>query len=83
MNRPGWAAAILAVLLRPWLWWTALRQGLRLAGPRWWRRPPYVPLPDREYLRFRMLTAYGDPTAAPLPADLVSYLEWCRAWPRR
>lgn len=38
--------------------------------------------PSREYLRFRMLTAYGDPGAAPDGDDVVAYLEWLRAWDR-
>lgn len=74
--------ATLAVLARPWLWTTALGQLRRLARPGWWHRWPLLPLPDREYLRFRMVTAYGDPDADPEVADLLTYLHWCRAWPR-
>jgi hypothetical protein len=29
-----------------------------------------------------MQTAYGDADHDPEPADLVTYLHWCRAWPR-
>jgi hypothetical protein len=36
-------------------------------------------MPSREYLRFRMITQYGDPDADPEGEDLVHYLEWCRA----
>jgi hypothetical protein len=68
------------LLARPTLWPTALRQGLRVARRGWWRRPPFLPLPDREYLRFRLETQYGD--TAPDPDDLVTYLEWCRAQER-
>lgn len=71
-----------AVLVRPSLWVTALAQVLRLARPGWWHRWPPLPLPDGEYLRFRMVTAYGDPDRRPDPADVVTYLHWCRAWPR-
>jgi hypothetical protein len=39
-------------------------------------------MPDAAYLRFRMVTAYGDPQHEPEPEDLVTYLEWCRGWPR-
>jgi hypothetical protein len=78
----GWLAAVWAVLIRPSLWGVALSQLFRLARPGWWRTPPFLPLPDREYLRFRMLTAYGDPGHRPVPADVVAYLHWCRAWPR-
>ena len=75
-------SAVAAVIRRPALWVTALRQVRTLARPGWWRRPPFLPLPDRDYLRFRLLTAYGgDGTAAPTDHDLITYLEWCRAFP--
>lgn len=73
-----WLPAVLAVLVRPALWWTALRQVFRLARPRWWRRAPFLPVPDAAYLHFRFETAYGA-TGRPAPRDLVAYLEWCRA----
>jgi hypothetical protein len=50
----------------------------RFTPDQWWRRPPFLPLPDRSYLRFRLETQYGG-GRAPDPADLVTYLEWCRA----
>ena len=77
-----WADAALAVVRRPRLWGTAVRQGVLLARPGWWRRRPFLPLPDPGYLRFRMLTAYGDPGHPPDPSDLVAYLHWCRDYPR-
>ncbi len=81
--RSAWVVrAALAVLVRPVLWGTAVRQLLVLAVDGWYRRPPYLPLPDRDYFRFRMQTAYGDADRDPEPADLVTYLHWCRAWPR-
>jgi hypothetical protein len=69
--------SVVLVLARPRLWPTAVRQAGRLARPGWWRRPPFLPVPDRDYLRFRLETQYGD--AEPDPHDLVTYLEWCRA----
>jgi len=66
-----------------------VRQLLRLAPHGWWRRAPFLPLPARDYLHFRMVTAYGgdgDPDLVPdadPAADLVTYLEWCRSWPGR
>jgi hypothetical protein len=73
-----WARATTLVLARPRLWAAALRQALRLARPGWWRRPPFLPVPDPAYLRFRFETQYGD-DARPDPRDLVAYLEWCHA----
>ena len=75
----GWfRGAFLAVAARPGLWPVALVQLFRLARPGWWRRWPPVPRPDPSYLRFRLQTAYGDPNRPPDPADVVTYLEWCR-----
>ena len=77
-GQPWWVGAGLAVVRRPDLWWTAGRQGLRLAPSGWWRRWPPLPRPDPTYLRFRMETAYGQADHDPEPADVVAYLEWCR-----
>ena len=75
----GTTALVRAVLVRPRLWSTALRQAGRLARPGWWRRAPFLPLPDPDYLAFRLETQYGGAgTAGADPLDLVRYLEWCR-----
>ena len=77
MRFTWWIRAVLGVLRRPRLWPTAVTQLFRLARPRWWRRPPFLPLPDRDYVRFRLQTAYG-PHGTPAADDLVAYLNWCR-----
>ena len=77
-----WLRAAGAVLVRPSLWGVALVQLFRLARPGWWHRWPPLPAPDPAYLRFRLVTAYGDPDRAPEPDDVVTYLHWCRSWPR-
>ena len=71
-----------AVARHPSLWPVALRQLRRLAAPGWWRRPPFLPVPPREYVGFRALTQYGDPSHRPEPGDVLNYLEWCRQWDR-
>jgi hypothetical protein len=43
---------------------------------RWYRRAPFLPLPPRSYLRWRMETAFGDPDAVPALDDLERYLMW-------
>jgi len=74
-----WFRVARGLLLRPGLWWTAMRQLLRLAAPGWWRRPPFVPRPEPEHLRFRLETAYGTGGDRCVRApDLLAYLEWCR-----
>lgn len=74
--------AVVAVAVRPQLWATAVVQLFRLARPGWWHRWPLLPLPDPAYLQFRLVTAYGDGERPPEVADLLTYLHWCRAWPR-
>jgi len=44
----------------------------------WWSQPPFLPLPDREYLRWRMYTAYGDEAAVPPVADVIGFARWRR-----
>ncbi|MGQ0433428.1 MAG: hypothetical protein ACT452_13580 [Microthrixaceae bacterium] len=74
--------ALAIVLRHPSLWWVGLRQVRRLAPKGWWRRPPFLPLPDAAYLRFRLETAYGGAgDQLPEPADLTTYLRWCRDLP--
>lgn len=67
-----------ALAARPRLWPTAARQAARLVPRRWWRRRPFVPVPDRAWLRFRAETQYGDPDRAPGAGDVVTWLEWAR-----
>jgi hypothetical protein len=70
---------VAAVLMRPDLWWTAIGELKRMAPRQWWRSSPFLPLPDRRFWEFRMVTAYGRCDAVPGRADVVSFLEWCRA----
>jgi len=72
-------AAGKAVAAHPSLWPAAIRQARRLARDRWWARPPFLPLPSREYVAFRLQTQYGDPAHRLEPDDLVRYLRWCRS----
>ena len=78
----GWMARILvAVVLRPRLWSVSVRQTFRLAGPGWWHRPPFLPVPAVPYARFRAITQYGDPDASPTVEDVLTWLEWARRFP--
>ncbi len=69
-------AAILAVVRRPSLWGTALGASIAMAPDRWWARPPFLPIPLKGLVDWRMTTAYGDKEATLEAHDLVSYLEW-------
>lgn len=63
---------VVAVMKRPLLWPTAVRQALVILRPG-----------ARGYLHFRMVTQYGGDGATPTGADTVQYLEWVRAERRR
>lgn len=53
-----------------------LRVAWRFRSTGWYRRPPFLPIPDRDYVRWRMDTAYGSPDAVPPVDDVVRYAEW-------
>lgn len=42
----------------------------------WYRRPPFLPVPPRAYVEWRMRTAYGDPRALPPRDELRRFLRW-------
>jgi hypothetical protein len=77
----GWLRATGAVARRPRLWPTAVSSAIALVPNRWWRRRPFLPIPDRNWLRFRMVTAYGGDGGSPDPADVITWLEWRRNTP--
>ena len=67
---------VLRALRDPPLAAALLRVGWRFRRRHWYRRPPFLPIPDRDYLRWRMLTAYGDPDAVPSADDVARYARW-------
>jgi hypothetical protein len=62
-RNPPLAAALLRVA------WRFRRRG-------WYRRPPFLPLPSADYVRWRMYTAYGNDAAVPPADDVVRYARW-------
>ena len=75
-------AVVAAVGRHPSLWATAIRQAARLVPSKWWTRAPYLPVPSRSYLEFRLVTQYGDISHRPEAKDVLNYLRWCRDWRR-
>jgi hypothetical protein len=73
-----------AVIVRPSIWITALAQAYRLVPRGWWRSSPFLPVPSRDYMEFRLVTQYGGGHGAPRGSirseDVVAYLRWCRRW---
>ncbi|CAB4621345.1 unannotated protein [freshwater metagenome] len=84
MQFTGALRVIVAVLVRPVLWATAVRQGVRLVPSHWWKTSPFLPVPAKDYIEFRAVTQYGgDHGSVSLdPHDVVDYLQWCREWNR-
>jgi len=70
---------VLAVLRRPGLVPTALRQAAALAPRRWWASGSRLPFPRRDYLAFRSVTLSGDADRLPDVDDVLVYLAWCRS----
>ena len=68
----------LRALLRPRLAIDLLRLTWSFRSRWWWRRPPFLPLPPRDYIEWRMFTAYGDPHAVPPVDDVVNFARWRR-----
>ncbi len=48
----------------------------------WYRKPPFLPLPPSDYLKWRMYTAYGDDRAVPPLEDVIRFARWRRKLPR-
>jgi hypothetical protein len=61
---------------RPRLAADLVRVSWRFRSRAWNRRFPFLPLPDRDYLRWRMYTAYGDESAMPSARDVERYAHW-------
>ena len=78
----SWVALCLGLvpraLLNPRLAVDLLRTAWAFRRRDWWRKPPFLPLPDREYLRWRMYTAYGSDDAVPPARDVVAFARWRR-----
>jgi hypothetical protein len=82
MGAASWTSLVFRLaaraMLHPRLALDLLRTAWAFRRREWWRRSPFLPLPDREYLRWRMYTAYADENAVPPPDDVVRFARWRR-----
>jgi hypothetical protein len=53
-----------------------VRVGWRFRRRGWYKQVPFLPLPDGEYVRWRMHTAYGRDDAVPPADDVIRYARW-------
>ena len=76
----SWTRVTLALMLRalgrPRLAGDLVRVAWRFRARGWYRRFPFLPLPARDYVRWRMHTAYGDYDAVPPVEDIERYARW-------
>jgi hypothetical protein len=65
-------------IVRPTLAVDLLRTAWRFRSRYWYRKAPFLPLPDRDYIRWRMYTAYGSADTIPPADDVERYARWAR-----
>jgi hypothetical protein len=65
-------------ILNPRLALDLLRTAWAFRRRGWWLKPPFLPLPDRTYLGWRMYTAYADENAVPPVEDVIRFARWRR-----
>ena len=68
----------LKALVRPRVAVDLLRLAWSFRARDWYRRPPFLPLPPRDYMEWRMFTAYGDEHTIPPVEDVVNFARWRR-----
>ncbi|HEV2180987.1 MAG TPA: hypothetical protein VGR59_11750 [Gemmatimonadaceae bacterium] len=76
----SWSRLVLTLAaraaVRPRVAVDLLRVAWRFRRRDWYARPPFLPLPARDYVRWRMYTAYGDYDAVPPAEDVIRYARW-------
>lgn len=63
-------------LRRPSIAVNLLRVSWRFRSRKWYREFPFLPLPNADYLKWRLHTAYGDEGAVPSADDIERYARW-------
>ncbi len=80
--RGSWLALVAKLaaraVVRPRLALDLLATAWAFRRRNWWRHAPFLPLPDRAYLRWRMYTAYADEAAVPPVDDVIRFARWRR-----
>jgi hypothetical protein len=53
-----------------------LRAGWRLRARRWWRHAPFLPLPDKAYWDFRLVTVTGSLSGTLSIEEILDAARW-------
>lgn len=62
--------------------WALARYYFRLVPSRWYLNPPFLPIPPRQYVKWRLRTAYGKnrPAWPEVARDLWQFGDWLRTF---
>ena len=74
---------LLLSLRRPRLWPALLSAAWAFRPKDWYRKPPFLPLPSKAYMRWRLETAYGEPDAVPPADEIARFVTWSAEMRRR
>src|SRR5687768_12076929 len=78
----GWMALALGLLVRavinPRVALDLLSLVWAFRAREWFRHPPFLPIPPRDYMQWRMYTAYGDSATVPPVQDVLRFARWRR-----
>jgi len=64
--------------------WALLRFYGRAVPGDWYRKFPFLPIPPRDYIQWRLHTAYGQrrPPLGTVVRDVWQFGDWLRTFPR-
>lgn len=74
---------LLLALRRPRLWPALLSAAWAFRPRNWYRKAPFLPLPSKAYMRWRLETAYGEPDAVPPADEIARFVTWSAEMRRR
>ncbi|HEV8409962.1 MAG TPA: hypothetical protein VGQ30_05590 [Gemmatimonadaceae bacterium] len=71
-------ALALRALVNPRLARDLITVAWRFRRRDWLTHAPFLPVPSKEYVAWRMYTAFGDHDAVPSMRDVIRYARWAR-----
>ena len=72
----GYLGVVGLIVRRPRLLGGLVSTAWAFRAKDWYRRVPFLPLPPREYVRWRLETAYGEAEAVPPLNEFEAYVRW-------
>jgi len=73
----AWFLKILMSLIRrPSLWPVTIKQLFKIAKTRWFLSFPFLPIPSKDFIDFRVITYQGDKEDFPNAKVVITWLDW-------